>query len=69
MYARQCRDWLAGIHLRDDPSSGLEVEVDLATGDRALGQLRHVADIGEAFRAQELVGDEPRCRADVGVPG
>ncbi len=62
MHARQRRDRLAGIHPRDDPCRGLQGEVDLAAFDSR----RHpeIADVGEPFRAQQLLGDLSRREAD-----
>ena len=69
MHTRQRRDRLAGIQLRDDPCRGLEVEVDVAACDSVDRLGRNVADIGEAFRAQQLLGDVARRDADVRVIG
>ena len=66
MQSRQRRDRLAGIHLVGDPCRGLEVEVDVAPRDRVDRQVRHVADLGEPFRPEQVLGDVHRRAADVG---
>src|SRR5262249_9692556 len=55
------RDWLPGIDRNDEGRREVRSEVDLAARERKCGWNsgigRHVADVGEAFRPQELVGD------------
>jgi hypothetical protein len=54
-------DWLPGIDRNDEGRREVCSEVDLAARQRERsrnpGIGRHVADIGEALRPQELVGD------------
>jgi hypothetical protein len=68
MHTRQRQDRLAGVHVRDDPCCGVEIEVDHAAGDRVVRQVLDVADVGEPFRVQQVLGDEAGRQADVGVP-
>ena len=56
MDARERRGRLARGQLSDDPRRGFEVEVGLAPGHDIERRLRHVADIGEALRAQQRLG-------------
>ena len=67
MHARQRHDRLAGVHMGGDPCRGLEVEVDVAPCDRVDRQVWNVADIGEAFRPQQILGDVHRRDADAGA--
>jgi hypothetical protein len=69
MHSRQRRDRLAGIDIGGDPGGGLEVEIDLAAGDGVAVRYREVLDVGEAFRAQQGVGDVARRDADRGDTG
>jgi hypothetical protein len=68
MQARQRRDRLAGIQLRGDPCSELEVEVDFAPPD-CRGRQRYIADLGEPFRVQQILGDVHGREADRTVTG
>ena len=68
MHARQRRERLAGIQLRGDPCSELKVEVDFAAPDRRRRR-RYMADIGEPFRAQQILGDVHGREADRTVTG
>ena len=65
MHARQHRDRLAGIQMRDEPmpaSCRSKSTSPRATASRRV--VRHVADVGEAFRPQQILGDVQRRDAD-----
>ena len=66
MHARQRRDRHAGIQATDERCREVEAEVDLAacrpSARREAACDGHIADIGEAFRAQQVLGDVPRAR-------
>ena len=70
MHTRQDRDRHAGIDRDDERRREVQTEVDLAAprSSRAGSpdRHRHVADIGEAFRAQQLLGHVLRREADAG---
>ena len=68
MHARHHRDRHAVIEATDGPWREHETEVDLAALER-LGERRtvprdHVADVGEPFRMQQLLGHELGREAD-----
>ena len=72
MHACQRCDGIAGIQVRGDPCRGQEIEVDHAATDGVLGRVlwrRHVADVGEALRAEQVAGDVERRKADGGIMG
>ena len=68
MHARQRRDGLAGIQMRGDPRSILKIEVDFAAPYRRRRR-RYIADIGEPFRAQQILSDVHGREADRTVTG
>ena len=67
MHPRQRHDRLAGIEMGGDHQRGVQVEVELTAGDGIGGRVRDEADIGEAFRAQQILGDGDRRETGVDV--
>ncbi len=68
MFASQHRDRFAGIDGNYESRTEVRREVDLAAGERAGGRWtgvnEHVANIGKAFGAQQLVGEVRGGNAD-----
>jgi hypothetical protein len=70
MHTRQRRDRHSGIDVRHDPGGSVPGEVNFATCDTietCVTWCRDVADIGEAFRPQQLLGHKLRGKADAGL--
>jgi hypothetical protein len=66
MHPRQRGNWLAGIHVRDDPCGGMELEVEIAVRDSIHSRTFHEPNVGEPFRAQQGLRDQARRYADGG---
>src|ERR1700730_12701971 len=70
MLACQDRDRLSSVNRYDERRGEVRSKIDIAAcegaGGGSSGVCRNVADIGETFSAQELIGDILGCDTDAG---